>query len=55
MSKLYTVNLIVVKPENIQKNNSITKFESEHIIVKKTPFGYQEVFTKHILKPKKVI
>ena len=47
MSKLYVTNLVILDPNNYTIiNNGIKSVELESIIVKRVPFGYEEVFTK---------
>ena len=50
MSKLYVASLIILNPRDISSyDNKIKTYHSEEILVKKTLFGYEEVFTNHPL------
>lgn len=50
MAKLYVANLVILNPRDISScDNKIKTYDSETILVKKTLFGYEEVFTKHML------
>ena len=48
MGKLYVASIAVIKPRSISWDNRISSLDSEEIIVQKGPFGYREVFTKHL-------
>ena len=54
MPKLYVAKLIVLRPIDLRyARDEIEDYESEDILVRRTPFGYQEVFTKFNLKKNK--
>ena len=45
MKKYYTAYMIILDPKNL--NNSDITITYENVIVEKTIFGYQEIFTNH--------
>lgn len=55
MAKLYIADLIILDPKLISRfsergKTPIKQLDSEYVLVKRTPFGYKEVFTKTKLK-----
>ena len=56
MAKLYVAKLVILNPNDLSScSNKLQTYETEHILVKRKMFGYQEVFTKHGLHKKDVI
>ena len=55
MTKLYVTNLTTLYPSDLGPGNTIRTATSDEILVKKTLFGYKEVFTNHPLTVKKIL
>ena len=50
MSKLYVAKMVILEPETYSLNGTVAQYTTEDILVKKVPFGYQEVLIGHFFR-----